>query len=367
MKLKYPWQLYHWHFEVSGKCALKCPRCPRNDIAPAPWMNKELTLDFFKSVLSPDLLRNTVKRITMCGDIGDPIYASQYLEIVEYIKIHNPKIHVYTITNGSFRKSEWWHRFAAISNEYDTINFSVDGYDQESNNIYRIGSNWDSIMQGMDIMCKKSSAFVYWATIVFSFNQDHLNQIYKQAKEIGCDGVQLTYSTKFGSKYGTAYGGDDDPLEPRAEFISKTHRYERHFKNISGREQRNKEYLQHNLDLFNQISSEYDKVITPMCAIGNRGLYVSADGVIHPCSWVSYPYVSLHTDRKTINFKDSFHQIFRDQLNLNCRSLEDILNDDIWSHLFNSFNHIPKAWVECEQKCNCQLVNKEYAVGFLTN
>jgi MoaA/NifB/PqqE/SkfB family radical SAM enzyme len=367
MKLNYPWQLYHWHFEVSGKCTLKCPRCPRNDMAPVPWMNKELTLGFFKKVLPPELLKTHVKRITLCGDIGDPIYASQYLDIVEYIKLNNPKIHVFTITNGSYRKAEWWERLAAISNEYDTVNFSIDGYDQESNNLYRIGSNWDSIMQGMDIMCNKSSAFVYWAAIIFSFNQDRIDDIHKQAKEMGCDGVQLTYSTKFGNTSGESYGGENDTLKPRPEFISKTYRYERHFRNISGREQHNADYMNTNIKMFEEISKTYQKFITPMCSIGNRGLYVSADGVIHPCSWVSYPYVSLTSARKIIKFEDSFHQVHRDKLNLNERTLEDILNDDIWSHLFNSFDDESKTWVECEQKCNCSLVNKEYAVGFLTN
>ena len=361
------WQLYHWHFEVSGKCTLKCPRCPRNDTAPVPWLNKELDLDFFKKTLTPELLKKQVKRITMCGDIGDPIYASEYLEIIEYIKSHNHKIHVYTITNGSYRKPDWWKKFARISNEYDTINFSVDGYDNASNNLYRVGSNWDSIMDGMKIMCQESSAFVYWATIVFAFNQDHLHQLEQQAREIGCDGLQLTYSTKFGSKYGEAYGGSTDPMEPRTEFISATHRYERHFRDLSKRVQLNDEYLLHNKLQYEKVKKQHNSVITPMCSIGNRGLYVSADGVIHPCSWVSFPYVSMSTQRKTIQFKDSFHQVYRDQLNLKTHSLEEILNNPIWNQLFDTFNNTEKAWVECEQKCSSTLVDKEYAVGWLTN
>jgi MoaA/NifB/PqqE/SkfB family radical SAM enzyme len=365
--MSHQWQLYHWHFEVSGKCTLKCPRCPRNDTAPVPWLNKELDLDFFKKTLPPELLQTQVKRITMCGDIGDPIYASEYLEIIKYIKLHNPKIHVYTITNGSYRKPNWWKEFAKISNEYDTINFSVDGYDNASNNLYRVGSNWDSIMTGMKIMCEESPAFVYWATIVFAFNQDYLDQIEQQAHDIGCDGLQLTYSTKFGSKYGETYGGAKDPMEPRPEFISSTHRYERHFRNISGRQQLNTEYLSHNQQLFDQIKQEHNTVITPMCSIGNRGLYVSADGVLHPCSWVSFPYVSMSTNRKTIHFQDSFHQVYREQLNLKTHSLTDVLNNPIWNKLLNTFDDPKKAWVECEQKCNCNLVDKEYAVGWLTN
>lgn len=365
--IEYPWQLYHWHFEVSGKCTLKCPRCPRNDTAPVPWINMELTLDFFKKTLSPELLKNTVRRITMCGDIGDPIYASEYIEIIRYIKYHNPKIHVFTITNGSYRKESWWQELAAVSNEYDTINFSIDGYDHDSNNQYRIGSNWNSIMTGLKIMCQESKAFVNWATIVFSFNQDHIDNISRQAKSVGCDGLQLTYSTKFGSKYGKAYSGSEDPLEPRPEFVSSTHRYERHYINLSGRTQFNQGYLDANKKLFHIVKEKHNKFITPMCQIGNRGLYVSADGVLHPCSWVSFPYVSMSTNRKTINFKDSFHQVHRDELNLNNHSLEKILSDPIWNSLFCSFDDSEKAWVECEQKCSSNLVNEEYAVGYFTN
>lgn len=365
--MTYPWQLYHWHFEVSGKCTLKCPRCPRNDADPVPWLNKELDLKFFKNLLSPDLLKKQVRRITMCGDIGDPIYASQYIDIIDYIKSQNSKIHIYTITNGSYRKDNWWRDFAKVSNEYDTINFSIDGYDQDSNNLYRIGSNWESIMSGMRIMSQESQAFVYWAAIIFSFNQDRLSQIQQQATSMGCDGLQLTRSTKFGSKYGDSYGGNQDTLEPRTEHVSQSHRYERYFIQLSQRQQSNQEYLEHNKQRFIEIKKQHNEFITPMCSVGNRGLYVSADGILHPCSWVSYPYSSISTPRKTINFTDSFHQIYRNKLDLKSRNLHDILQDPIWDKLFNTFDDQSRAWVECEQKCHCTLVDQDYAVGYLTN
>lgn len=365
--MTFPWQLYHWHFEVSGKCTLKCPRCPRNESVRVPWINKELTLNFFKNTLSEDILKNHAKRITMCGDIGDPIYASEYLDIIDYIKTTNSNIHIYTITNGSYKSESWWRDFAKISNDKDVINFSIDGYDDQSNNQYRINSDWDSIMQGMNIMCKESAAFVYWAAIVFKFNQDHLDTIKNLATNIGCDGLQLTYSTKFGSKYGAAYGGSNDDLEPYAKYISKTHRYERYFESLSSRVLDTTEYLKLNQTLFNTIKKQYNTFVTPMCAIGNRGLYVSADGVLHPCSWVSFPYTSMSTDRKTIEFKNSFHQRYRDLLDLNKRSLTDILQDPLWFKLNSSFSDQKSAWVECEQKCHCTLVDKEYAVGWLTN
>jgi hypothetical protein len=75
----------------------------------------------------------------------------------------------------------------------------------------------------------------------------------------------------------------------------------------------------------------------------------------------------MNTDRKTINFKDSFHQMHRARLNLKIRSLQEVLEDPVWDKLFCSFDNPSKAWVECEQKCNSKLVDEKYAVGWLTN
>ena len=152
MNLTYPWQLYHWHFGITSKCTLKCPRCPRTEYQDQLKLNADINLELFKKILSTELLTNTVKRITMCGDLGDPIYNKDYLDICRYIKTTNPNIHLFTITNGSYKSPDWWLEFAKISNDRDTVNFSIDGYDEESNNIYRINSDWNSIMQGMEIM-----------------------------------------------------------------------------------------------------------------------------------------------------------------------------------------------------------------------
>jgi len=368
MNLKYPWQLYHWHFEISSKCTLKCPRCPRTEYKEGVKLNQDLTLEFFKHLMTPNLLKNYVRRITMCGDVGDPIYNKEYLEICRYIKETNPNIHLFTITNGSYKSREWWEEFASICNERDSINFSVDGYDNASNNLYRINSDWDSIMLGMDVMSKQSRAFVHWAAIIFRFNENHLDNIVEQAKNIGCDSVQFTKSTKFGSKYGEAYGGNKDNLEPlKQENISSSHRYERHTIQLSSRSIDNSEYLQQNRVEFLKTKEQYNKFITPMCVIGNRALYVNAEGQLFPCSWTSFPYQQLSTQRKSISFVDSFFTVNKQALNLFNYRLDEILNNPLWDKFFNNLNDEDKAWVECEQKCHTSLVNEAYAVGYETN
>ena len=289
-----------------------------------------MTLDFVKKFFTEDMLRNHVRRVTMCGDVGDPIYCKEYIEICRYIKTVNPKIHIFTITNGSHKKPEWWAEFGSVLNEYDTVNFSIDGYDNTSNNLYRINSNWNSIIDGITALRKSNkNVFVNWAVIVFKFNQDRLDNIANQARALGMDTLQITKSTKFGSKYG-GYGGANDPLEPREEFISSTHRYERSTTNLSGRIQKNTEYLELNLAKYVNIKQEYqDQPITPLCEIGNRGIYVNAEGVVFPCSWTSFPYTSLTHGDKTIRWEDSFFAKHRQQMNLHNRTFNQIISDPL--------------------------------------
>lgn len=363
------WQFYHWHLEPSAVCTLRCPRCPRIEHPKTPWLNQNMTLDFVKKFFTPDMLINHVQRVTMCGDVGDPIYCREYIDICNYIKTVNPNIHIFTITNGSHKKPDWWAALAKVLNDKDVINFSVDGFDQQSNSVYRVNSDWHSIMTGIRTMRQHNPlVFLNWAMIVFKFNQNHIASITQQAKDLTMDQLQITYSTKFGSKYGAAYGGDNDNLEPDAQYVSSSHRYERHTVNLSGRHVANQDYLATNQQKYFEIKQKYQNLpVTPLCEIGNRGIYVNAEGVVFPCSWTSFPYTSLTHGNKTIHWTDSFFAKYREQMNLHHRSFEDIIQDPLWYKCSQGFADSAKTWVECSQKCSTQLVNKNYAVGWETN
>lgn len=363
------WQYYHWHLEPSAVCALKCPRCPRTEHPNTPWLNKNMTLEFVQQFFTKDRLLNQVRRVTMCGDVGDPIYCKEFIDICAYIKSVNPDIHIFTVTNGSHKKSAWWAQLARVLNHRDVINFSVDGYDNQSNNVYRINSDWDSIVDGIrTVRAHNSAVFLNWAMIVFKFNQDHQHAIAEQARALGMDAVQITHSTKFGSKYGEAYGSHNDDLEPRPEYISSSHRYQRHTVNLSGRHIDNRDYLDYNTKKYHTIKSQYqNQPITPLCEIGNRGIYVNAEGTVFPCSWTSFPYHSLSHENKTIHWPDSFFAKYRNRMNLHNRTFDEIVNDPLWNLCSNGFTDSSKTWVECAQKCSSALVDQNYAVGWETN
>ena len=70
--------LWHWHIEVSSKCTLKCPRCPRQEV-PDTLVSTELKLDFFKFDYEP--IKDKTIHI-----IGNPPFGSQSSTCKSFIK-----------------------------------------------------------------------------------------------------------------------------------------------------------------------------------------------------------------------------------------------------------------------------------------
>jgi MoaA/NifB/PqqE/SkfB family radical SAM enzyme len=329
---------WHWHIEISSKCTLKCPRCARTEV-PDTVINTELKLDFFKKNFTPEFIRNHVEKITFCGDDGDPIYAHDLIEVIEYFKSVKP-IKFVIVTNGSYKSVDWWQRLGRTLDQNDHIHFSIDGWDQVSNEQYRINSNWDSIIQGVTTIRGSSHVYMTWAAIAFSFNQNKLDDMKLLAKELGFDQFQLTLSTKFNKIY--SIYPDNDQLQPRDELISNEARFQRLFTQFNDRIVSNVG-SKTNLTLYNQSFTVNE--VTPLCGIGNKGLYVNSQGLLFPCCWVANRYSH---NSEWIELSKRF--------NLNEKTVVEVLADPFWNKEFENF-----SWTECRTKCNKAVVNQQYA------
>jgi MoaA/NifB/PqqE/SkfB family radical SAM enzyme len=327
---------WHFHIEISSKCTLSCPRCARQEV-PDTLVNTELDLEFFKRNFTPEFIINNVEKITFCGDDGDPIYSHDIIDVIKYIKSVKP-VEIVIITNGSHKKTKFWTDLGSSLTEIDTVHFSIDGYDQNSNSKYRVNSDYNSIINGLAALRNTSECKIVWAAIAFEFNQNHLDYMEGQAKALRVDSFQLTRSTKFGKVY--PIYGDQDQLQPRNELISKTERFEREITNYTGR---HNIVSQINIELYERVKNKQD--IKPLCTIGNKGLYISANGLLYPCCWVANRY-SHNKEWQEISSK----------FNLYNRTLEDCLEDKFWDNEFQSFK-----WQECQTKCNAKVVDKNYA------
>ena len=327
---------WHFHIEISSKCTLRCPRCARAEV-PESLINTELDLEFFKRNFTPEFIQANVEKITFCGDDGDSIYAHDLIPVIRYIKSVKP-VEFVIITNGSHKKPEWWQELGELLDSNDTVHFSIDGWDDESNNLYRVNSNFNSIIQGIEKLRNTSSCRLIWAAIAFRFNEERIEHMKSLATTLGMDVFQLTKSTKFGSFY-TSYP-KDDPLEPSIKFVSSSHRFERE-QIVLNRGVVPQPLI--NRELFQKVKETNG--VKPLCEIGNKGLYIDARGRLFPCCWVANRYGH-----------NSEWQTLAEQFNLNNRTLTDVLTDEFWNNEFQTFK-----WQECKTKCAAAKVDEKYA------
>ena len=316
-----------WHIEISSKCTLHCPRCPRQE-HPESLTNTELSLDFFKQNFTPLFVHKNVEKIMFCGNDGDPIYAHELIPVVAYFKKIKPRMQITIITNGSYKKPEWWAELGQVLNGNDRVIFSIDGYDNNSNRKYRVNSDWDSIMQGIVTLRANSECSLIWSAIPFAFNQNHLEQMESLAKELGMNTFELSYSSKFGEAY--AVDGVD-PLEPSAELTSIA-RYGKKTVTFVPLKSTNTAIE----GLIRSSSIKPTNNIMPACSSGTGfGLYIDAAGRFFPCCWVAtrYPH-------------NAEWQNIGNVFNLKITTLEKVLADNFWKEEFQTYH-----WQECQTKC----------------
>lgn len=319
----------HWHIELSSICTLKCPRCPRAEV-PESLLNRQLTLDFFQNQIGADAV-NQIKKITFCGNDGDPIYCKDFLDICAWIKQVNPTIQLVLITNGSHKTMDWWQKLGKTFDANDEIHWSLDGWDQESNEQYRVNSNWLSIMNGINSFNQaNTSTYKVWASIAFKFNEQHLLKQKITALACGFDSYQLTKSTKFASKY-PSYG-TNDPLEPEdSRLIASGYRFERIIEALTPRQKPGNQLK----EIFLQRATTLGNY-SGICLIGNKGVFLNSQGEFYPCCWTANRY----------EHNQEWHTRASKQFNLNTRTFEDIINDPFWSTEFLEFDS-----QECRTKC----------------
>jgi MoaA/NifB/PqqE/SkfB family radical SAM enzyme len=268
-----------------------------------------LSLKDFVRIFTPSVL-SQIKYLLFCGHTGDPIYAKDFLQIIDYVK-SNSTTRVEIVTNGSYKDAEFWNLLGCILDEDDGVVFSIDGWDQKSNEKYRVNSDWDSIMEGIRVLGEASPCYINWSTIYFNFNQDRIDRIAKLAEDAGCDTFQLVKSAKFDGRYLVR---GIDPLKPTQDFISKNNNYERN-KLVFGRD--------------DPFKIEQTKNIHPYakCMNGAKELNVTVDQYVYPCGWFNTGYQ-----------QNEFVEVNKERLSVKDRSLKEVLEDTVWKELTESFN-----------------------------
>lgn len=355
-----------FHLEITSKCALACPRCPRT-IYKGEYKVEDLPLELIKKRFTPEIL-DPVRFILMCGDHGDPIYHSQFHEVIGYFKEHGKKLTINT--NGSRRKAEWWEKTVDILEKRDWIKFSIDGL-EDTNHLYRQKSQWNDIRDAIEI-CRGKTTMI-WKFIVFKHNQHQVHKAEKLAEQMGFDQFVIVRSHLFGKDW-LKEGETEDPFMPDSEWLDP-----KYFADLEGKKKPSppeKAYqelksskgfakvkdlwrsLRSSSPIVDKVSKETKEIVKekvkeirakenfselkiyPKCKFG-KVHYVNASGYYLPCCWAGNHDL----------LEDFFKHFNENGFDLNHHSFEEILSSETMRQAELTWRNAQKSPRVCQLHC----------------
>jgi MoaA/NifB/PqqE/SkfB family radical SAM enzyme len=210
---KFPVQM---EVELTSKCTLACPVCPRTkdpDERFNYWKFGELSVETLEKILQ----QPAVRLMNYTGSHGDAIYHSKLHEIIKLTKSYDKQI--FLTTAASHRRAEWWESLAPLFTEKDTIQFSIDGL-SHNNHIYRKNSDWSSIETALKIM-GQSRANTIWKWIVFNHNQNDVVEGYKLSQQLKIKQFSVVESGRQQDMYSKPF----NPTRPFADILAELEEY----------------------------------------------------------------------------------------------------------------------------------------------
>ena len=171
-------------FELSSQCNARCPMCPR-----------ELTEGFPVTQLSYETIKRVFDGyqfdvIKHGGNFGDPLLCKDLLKIVKFFEPQPQVIH----TNGSLRNLSFWDSLAKIKNLI--VVFGIDGTDHETHVKYRIGTDFEKIMNNCKIFIN-AGGVARWQFIIFEHNEHQLEKAREMAADLGFKEFDFIYTRRF--------------------------------------------------------------------------------------------------------------------------------------------------------------------------
>ena len=253
------------HIEPTSRCTLACPRCERTVL-----IGKFGKLFKQQDINIADLdqfINTQIDSVYLCGNLGDPIYHPEFHKLIQMLRDKCNQIRI--VTNGSYRKSNWWQQLSDLLLPGDEVSFSIDG-SPDNFTEYRVNADWSSIKPAILAMVA-SPATVLWKYIPFSFNEDSIEQTRQISTDLGVDKFIVDPSDR--------WWGEEDQLKPGKD-------HDVRYKGAAG-----------------SYDFQSTKVI-PKCLNMDNQHFISADGYYTACC-----YVKHHSFFPKSEWNDKKHQI----------------------------------------------------------
>lgn len=175
-------EIKHVHLEISSRCNAACPLCPRN-FNGYPYndgyVEHDMTLAQAQQIFQPEFLKQ-IKTVLINGNLGDAVMNLDTVSIVEYFRLHNPRLHISISTNGGARDSDFWQALALAKVE---VLFCIDGIDQV-HSLYRQNTVYSTVIKNAGIFIAAGGKAV-WKMIDFDHNRHQQEQAKRLSGDMG--------------------------------------------------------------------------------------------------------------------------------------------------------------------------------------
>lgn len=260
----------------------------------------DISISLFKKAFSQEFLKQ-IELIKFCGNLGDPALAPDLIAIHEYAFESNPSIKFVIHTNGGPRTPKWWGELGRFYKKtpHSHVQFHIDGL-KDTNHIYRANVVFDRVIENARAFIEAGGK-ANWVFIPFSHNESQIVEAEKLAAE---------------------YGFAEFAIKVSARYKSDFHYVDKH--GISRKIEPTKEYKIYK-----------DDTIIKCSAAERKEIYLDCWGNITPCCWMGSFDARPFTDTHQLL---SASGMVGDDLNINYRSLEHIVNSTLIQHT------IPNGW-----------------------
>ena len=185
------------HFEITQRCQAACPMCDRNINGgkDSPHItNAELTLEDTKRIFEPEFVKQ-LKTFYMCGNLGDPVMATDTLEIFKWLRSINPDLWLSMNTNAGAQDEDWWKELAETFGRMGTVIFSLDGL-ADTNHMYRQNVRWDKVERSYKAFIGAGGR-ARWDYLIFEHNEHQVDEAKRISEEAGFERFQAKKTARF--------------------------------------------------------------------------------------------------------------------------------------------------------------------------
>lgn len=242
-----PWSIA---IEPTTSCNLRCPECPsglRSFSRPTGMLEKERFENLIREI-APDLAYLTFYFQ------GEPFLNPAFLDMVTIACRYG--IYTSTSTNAHYLKEEIARK--TVQSGLHRIIISLDGTDQATYEKYRIGGDFEKVIEGtrnlirMKKELKSQTPHIIFQFLVVRHNEHQIDDLYSLASELGVDEVKL----KTAQIYDFENGSDLIPVQ------DKFSRYER---KQDGRFKIKNPLLNHCWQMWHSCVVTWDGKVVPCC------------------------------------------------------------------------------------------------------